>query len=81
MVRDRIERVQRSLETNFLGPLKVTKAVLPIMREQKSGIVAFIGSIVSGHLSNIVFAHLLTPDRVDGMVILDQLHTQLANSL
>lgn len=40
-----IERVQRSLETNFLGPLKVTKAVLPIMREQGSGIVAFLGSI------------------------------------
>ncbi|OKL56668.1 hypothetical protein UA08_08316 [Talaromyces atroroseus] len=40
-----IERIQRCLETNFFGPLKVTKAILPLMREQRSGMVAFIGSI------------------------------------
>lgn len=43
---NRLDRVQRSLETNYFGPLKVTRAVLPFMREQNSGKVAFVGSIV-----------------------------------
>ncbi|EED16544.1 hydroxybutyrate dehydrogenase, putative [Talaromyces stipitatus ATCC 10500] len=40
-----IDRIQRSLDTNFFGSLKVTRAVLSIMREQKSGVVGFIGSM------------------------------------
>lgn len=43
----RLDRVYRSLETNFFGSLKVTRAVIGIMREQKSGVVGFIGSVVS----------------------------------
>lgn len=40
-----LDRVQRCLETNVFGSLKVTRAVLGIMREQKSGVVGFIGSV------------------------------------
>ncbi|PCH08127.1 Short-chain dehydrogenase/reductase SDR [Penicillium occitanis (nom. inval.)] len=40
-----LDRVHRSLDTNFFGSLKVTRAVLGIMREQKSGVVGFIGSV------------------------------------
>ncbi|KUL88533.1 hypothetical protein ZTR_05512 [Talaromyces verruculosus] len=40
-----LDRVHRSLDTNFFGSLKVTRAVLGIMRKQKSGVVGFIGSV------------------------------------
>ncbi|QKX53579.1 uncharacterized protein TRUGW13939_00658 [Talaromyces rugulosus] len=40
-----LDRVQRSFETNYFGPLKVTRGVLPFMREQKFGTVAFVGSV------------------------------------
>ena len=47
MAYHRLDRVYRSLETNLFGSLKVTRAVLAIMRAQKSGVVGFIGSVVS----------------------------------
>ncbi|KAH8700296.1 putative hydroxybutyrate dehydrogenase [Talaromyces proteolyticus] len=40
-----LDRVQRSFATNYFGPLKITRAILPVMRDQKSGTVAFMGSI------------------------------------
>lgn len=52
---DRIERVQRSLNTNFFGPLKITKATLPFLRDQGYGIVAFVGSMVSIRFRRLSF--------------------------
>ncbi|HVQ22782.1 MAG TPA: SDR family NAD(P)-dependent oxidoreductase [Candidatus Saccharimonadia bacterium] len=38
------EQIERSLTTNLVGPMNVTRAVLPMMREQRSGNVVAITS-------------------------------------
>ena len=38
------EQVRAQIETNLLGPMNVTRAVLPVMREQRSGKVVTISS-------------------------------------
>src|SRR5256885_14840246 len=38
------EQVRAQLETNLLGPMTVTRAVLPVMRRQRSGLVVSISS-------------------------------------
>ena len=38
------EQMQRQLEVSLLGPMNVTRAVLPVMREQRSGHVITISS-------------------------------------
>ncbi len=39
------EEIQRNFMTNYFGAINVTKAVLPLMREQKSGLIINITSI------------------------------------
>jgi NAD(P)-dependent dehydrogenase (short-subunit alcohol dehydrogenase family) len=39
-----LEQVQRIMDTNFLGAVRVNRAVLPIMRRQKSGLLLHISS-------------------------------------
>lgn len=39
------EEIKNNFETNFFGPIEVIKAVLPQMREQKSGLIINITSI------------------------------------
>lgn len=41
-----ISQIQQIIETNVLGVVKVTNAVLPIMRAQNSGLILTISSIV-----------------------------------
>ena len=43
-----IEQVRSLLDTNFLGCVRVTNAVLPIMRQQGSGRILNIGSVFGG---------------------------------
>ncbi|KAH8816534.1 putative hydroxybutyrate dehydrogenase [Xylogone sp. PMI_703] len=38
------DRLLRSFQTNVFGPVNVTRAVLPHMREKKSGTIVFVGS-------------------------------------
>jgi len=39
------EEMKQNFETNFFGPLEVIKSVLPLMRQQKSGLIINITSI------------------------------------
>jgi len=39
------EQVRAQIETNLIGPMNVTRAVLPIMRQQGSGLVISISSL------------------------------------
>jgi NAD(P)-dependent dehydrogenase (short-subunit alcohol dehydrogenase family) len=38
------ERVMNDMNTNFVGPINVTNAVLPSMRERRDGTIVFVGS-------------------------------------
>ncbi len=38
------EQVRAQIETNLFGPMNVTRAVLPVMRQQRSGLVVAISS-------------------------------------
>ncbi len=40
-----LEELRRQFDTNFFGHVAVTKAVLPVMRRQRSGHIIMIGSI------------------------------------
>jgi NAD(P)-dependent dehydrogenase (short-subunit alcohol dehydrogenase family) len=39
------EQAQRLMDTNFLGPVRVNRAVLPYMRRQRSGVLMHISSV------------------------------------
>jgi NAD(P)-dependent dehydrogenase (short-subunit alcohol dehydrogenase family) len=39
------EQAQRLMDTNFLGPVRVNRAVLPHMRRQRSGVLIHISSV------------------------------------
>jgi NAD(P)-dependent dehydrogenase (short-subunit alcohol dehydrogenase family) len=41
-----IEEIQNQLDTNLLGTIRVTQAVLPVMRAQKSGTIVNVSSVV-----------------------------------
>lgn len=38
------ETIRRQIETNLFGTMKITRAILPVMREQKSGFVVTVSS-------------------------------------
>jgi NAD(P)-dependent dehydrogenase (short-subunit alcohol dehydrogenase family) len=52
------EQVRSQIETNLFGPMTVTRAVLPVMRKQRSGLVVSVSSAagVSGGASASAYA-------------------------
>ena len=42
-----IAQIRNNLETNFIGPMQVIQSVLPVMRNQKSGLIINITSIAA----------------------------------
>lgn len=43
----KIEDAQRQMDVNFFGALRITQAVLPILREQKGGRIIFTSSVAA----------------------------------
>jgi short-subunit dehydrogenase len=42
-----VEQARGSFQVNFFGPMRLTQALLPGMRERRRGLVVFVGSIRS----------------------------------
>jgi NAD(P)-dependent dehydrogenase (short-subunit alcohol dehydrogenase family) len=51
------EQAQRLMDTNFFGPVRVNRAVLPHMRRQRSGVLMHISS-GAGRITEIGRAHV-----------------------
>ena len=52
------QQVRDQIETNFFGPMNVTRAVLPVMRKQRSGLVISIssGAGIAGNASGSAYS-------------------------
>jgi len=44
LVAARHERIEEQLDVNLLGPILCARAVLPVMLEQKAGVIVNVGS-------------------------------------
>ncbi len=56
-----ISEARKQMETNFFGTLRVTKAVLPIMRRRRTGLIINVGSV--GGIMGIPFQGLYTASK------------------
>jgi NAD(P)-dependent dehydrogenase (short-subunit alcohol dehydrogenase family) len=60
------EQFRKQMETNFFGPLNVTRAILPIMRQQRSGQVISISSTAGLVGQEFVAAYCASKFAVEG---------------
>lgn len=61
----RMETARQLFETNALGTMAVTQAVLPQFRERRSGVIVNIGSIVTAQPLPLVSAYAASKAAVD----------------
>jgi NAD(P)-dependent dehydrogenase (short-subunit alcohol dehydrogenase family) len=62
-----MEEIKAQYETNLFGVIRVTQAVLPIMRKQKSGIIGNISSAVGRFGFPITSAYASTKFAIEGL--------------
>jgi NAD(P)-dependent dehydrogenase (short-subunit alcohol dehydrogenase family) len=62
-----MEEIKAQYETNLFGVIRVTQAVLPIMRRQKSGIIANISSALGRFGLPITSAYVSTKFAIEGL--------------
>jgi NAD(P)-dependent dehydrogenase (short-subunit alcohol dehydrogenase family) len=62
-----MEEIKAQHETNLFGVIRVTQAVLPIMRRQKSGIIANISSALGRFGLPITSAYVSTKFAIEGL--------------
>lgn len=60
------EQFRAQMETNFFGPLNVTRAILPVMRKQRSGQVITITSIAGLIGQELVVAYAASKFALEG---------------
>src|SRR5881296_4236656 len=70
------EQVERQLATSLLGPMNVTRAVLPIMRKQRSGHIISISS--SAGLVGFEFCSAYAASKFGLEGFMDSLHAEVA---
>jgi NAD(P)-dependent dehydrogenase (short-subunit alcohol dehydrogenase family) len=62
-----MEEIKAQHETNLFGVIRVTQAVLPIMRRQKSGIIVNISSVLGRFGLPITSAYVSTKFAIEGL--------------
>jgi NAD(P)-dependent dehydrogenase (short-subunit alcohol dehydrogenase family) len=69
-------QLRAQMETNFFGPLNVTRAILPVMREQRSGQVVTITSFAGLVGQEFVVAYAASKFALEGWM--ESLHFDVA---
>ena len=62
-----LEEIKKQFETNFFGVIRVTKQVLPVMREQNNGIIVNISSVGGRIGLPVLSAYHSTKFAVEGL--------------
>ena len=62
----KLEEIRLQFETNFFGHIALTKAVLPIMRQQRSGHIIMVSSISGLHGSPTISSYSASKHALEG---------------
>jgi hypothetical protein len=67
------QQFRQQMETNFFGPLNVTRAILPVMRSQRSGHVITLSSTAGLVGQEFVAAYCASKFALEGWMAVDPL--------